>query len=297
MRSGCLLANVVTLDPLRRPMAPRGPARRLRRRCECDNSREKGRSEPSAALSPPRRRSMDRSFTSCRCSPIGVFPRAYRRRLSRRQDLRALHRSRLSAFPMAGNPILASGVSGSGPVAGTVQLGTGIGAEIDLMLFVISCYFGMGFFAAADGFTFAFLLIGSAVSASTLGWIFHIGQSCTPGFVPFEILLATAGVLTMTSGHIAIQPRAKAEGKVSDVRGYWLLKVRLLYPRRPELSVLNPEGRSKAGRFRARSNIGHRQKLASRSAKPPTASCISLSREPAAHSRGRRPLTPCQSRN
>lgn len=168
-------------------------------------------------------------------------------------------------FPVAGNPILASGVSGSGPVAGTGQLGTGIGAEIDLMLFVISRYFGMGFFGAVDGFTFAFLLIGSAVSASTLGWVFHIAQSRTPSAVSFQILLATAGVLTMTSGHIAIQPRAKAEGKVSAVRG--------------------------------KKTVGHRQTLASRSAKQPTASCISLSREPAVQFRGRRPLASCQSRN
>jgi MFS family permease len=102
--------------------------------------------------------------------------------------------------PMAGIAILASGVSGAGPVAGTVLLGLGIGAEIDLMSFVISRYFGIRFFGAVHGFMFAFVLIGNAVGATALGWSFQLAHSYTPGFVLFEILLAIACLLMMTLG-------------------------------------------------------------------------------------------------
>lgn len=102
--------------------------------------------------------------------------------------------------PMAGIAVLASGVAGWGPVAGTILLGLGIGAEIDLLSFIISRYFGIRFFATLHGFCFALVLIGNAAGAIILGWFFQLAHSYTPGFVVFEILLAIACVLMMTLG-------------------------------------------------------------------------------------------------
>lgn len=102
--------------------------------------------------------------------------------------------------PMVGIAILGSGVAGSWAVAGTILLGLGIGAEIDLLSFIISRYFGIRFFATLHGFCFALVLIGNAVGASILGWVFQFGHSYTPGFIVFEILLALACVLMMTLG-------------------------------------------------------------------------------------------------
>jgi len=101
--------------------------------------------------------------------------------------------------PMAGIAILGSG-SAPGPVVGTILLGLGIGAEIDLMSFIISRYFGIRFFGTLHGFMFALVLIGNAVGASILGWFFQLEHSYTPGFVIFEVLLAISCALMLTLG-------------------------------------------------------------------------------------------------
>ncbi len=100
--------------------------------------------------------------------------------------------------PMVGIAILATGMAN--PVIGTVLLGLGIGAEIDLMSFIISRYFGVRFFGALHGFMFAPVLLGNAVGASILGWCFQLMHSYTPGFALFEVLLAIACMLIMTLG-------------------------------------------------------------------------------------------------
>jgi len=100
--------------------------------------------------------------------------------------------------PMVGIAVLASGLVE--PVVGTILLGLGIGAEIDLMSFVISRYFGIRFFGALHGFMFAPVLLGNAVGASILGWCFQLMHSYMLGFVLFEILLAIACILIMTLG-------------------------------------------------------------------------------------------------
>lgn len=100
--------------------------------------------------------------------------------------------------PMAGIAVLATGTAA--PAVGTVLLGLGIGAEIDLMSFIISRYFGVRFFGALHGFMFAPVMLGNAAGASILGWCFQWLHSYAPGFALFEILLATACVLMMTLG-------------------------------------------------------------------------------------------------
>ena len=100
--------------------------------------------------------------------------------------------------PMVAIAVLATGPAN--PVVGTVLLGLGIGAEIDLMSFIISRYFGIRFFGALHGFMFAPVLLGNAVGASILGWCFQLMHSYTSGFSVFEVLLAIACVLIMTLG-------------------------------------------------------------------------------------------------
>jgi MFS family permease len=100
--------------------------------------------------------------------------------------------------PMVGIAILATSMAV--PVVGTVLLGLGIGAEIDLMSFIISRYFGIRFFGALHGFMFALVMLGNAMGASILGWCFQLLHGYTPGFALFEVLLAIACVLMMTLG-------------------------------------------------------------------------------------------------
>jgi MFS family permease len=117
--------------------------------------------------------------------------------------------------PMAGIAILGSG-TGS-PVLGTVLLGAGIGAEIDLMSFIISRYFGIRYFGTLHGFMFAFAAFGNFVGSSILGWSFQLLGGYGPAFVLFEALLVSAIAIFATLGPY-VYPAPHAEPMRSSLR-------------------------------------------------------------------------------
>lgn len=86
------------------------------------------------------------------------------------------------------------------PLIGTVLLGLGIGAEMDLMSFLITRYFGLRAFGALHGIMFSIFVLGNAAGASALGWTFQFTKSYTPAFVVFEGLLVVACILFLTLG-------------------------------------------------------------------------------------------------
>jgi hypothetical protein len=102
--------------------------------------------------------------------------------------------------PMAGIAILAWNVASVSPVVGTALLGLGIGAEVDLMSFLISRYFGLRSFGALHGLMFAALVLGNAAGASVLGWSFQLLQSYEMTLGSFELLLVIAALLFATLG-------------------------------------------------------------------------------------------------
>ncbi len=114
--------------------------------------------------------------------------------------------------PMAGIAILGLGIGGLGPILGTILLGTGIGAEIDLMSFIISRFFGVRAFGALHGFMFAWAILGNAVGSSILGWSYQLLHSYGPGFVVFEVFLVVTCALLGTMG-----PYRYPAGTRSDV--------------------------------------------------------------------------------
>lgn len=97
--------------------------------------------------------------------------------------------------PMIGLAILGMGFRGMGPVLGTVLLGMGMGAEIDLLAYIIAAYFGLRAFGAMHGFIFMGALLANAVGVSILGWCYQLTKSYTAGFIGFEIILAISVVL------------------------------------------------------------------------------------------------------
>jgi MFS family permease len=115
--------------------------------------------------------------------------------------------------PMAGIAILATGAGN--PVIGTVLLGLGIGAEIDLMSFIVSRYFGVRFFGSLHGFMFAFAAFGNFIGSSALGWSFELLHSYGPAFVLFELFLAIAIVIFARLGPYAYP--AAAESPVASL--------------------------------------------------------------------------------
>jgi MFS family permease len=97
--------------------------------------------------------------------------------------------------PMVGIAILGYGVGRVGPVVGTILLGISVGAEFDLMAFIISRYFGVRSFGALYGLLMMFVNFANAAGSSLMGWCFQIKHSYKPMFVVFEFLLVVAIVL------------------------------------------------------------------------------------------------------
>jgi MFS family permease len=101
-------------------------------------------------------------------------------------------------LPMVGIAIL--GFGGAGPIIGTVLLGLGVGAEIDLMSFLIARYFGIREFGSLHGLMFSAVLLGNFAGATLLGWSYQGLGSYRPGFILFEIMLVAACLLLLRLG-------------------------------------------------------------------------------------------------
>jgi MFS family permease len=115
-------------------------------------------------------------------------------------------------MPMIGLAILGMGYRGAGPVLGTVLLGMGMGAEIDLLAYIIAAYFGVRAFGAIHGFIFMGALLANAVGAAALGWCYQLTKSYSIGFIAFEIILAISVVLFALLGPYRFPVRKHLKG-------------------------------------------------------------------------------------
>jgi MFS family permease len=108
--------------------------------------------------------------------------------------------------PLAGLLLLGSGAAYPWPLVGTVLLGLGIGAEIDLMSFLIGRYFGTRAFGALHGTMFSFVMLGQAGGSSVLGWVFQATGSYDAAFLGLMVLLVAASALLLALGPYAFPP-------------------------------------------------------------------------------------------
>lgn len=95
-------------------------------------------------------------------------------------------------IPMTGIAVLASGFGGLAPLTGAVLCGLGIGADVDLMAFFVSRYFGMKEYAKLYGVMLALFTLANGVGPALSGLSFDRYHSYTPIFVVYEILLVIA---------------------------------------------------------------------------------------------------------
>jgi len=98
-------------------------------------------------------------------------------------------------FPIAGIALLGGGRGGLVPIAGTLLCGLAVGAEVNLMAFLVTRYFGLkaygtiygvmfGFFAGANG-------VGPFLATHSYNWYHSYG----PAFVWFQAALLVAVAL------------------------------------------------------------------------------------------------------
>lgn len=108
--------------------------------------------------------------------------------------------------PMAGIALLGSGAGGLVPLAGTILCGVGIGAEVDLMAFFVSRYFGLRGFAQIYGLMFGIFAVGTGLGPYAMGAGFDAFHSYRAIFVGFEVILLIACGLLLRLGPYQFPP-------------------------------------------------------------------------------------------
>lgn len=99
-----------------------------------------------------------------------------------------------------GIALLATGAGGSVPFVATVLCGLGIGAEVDLMAFFVSRYFGLRSFGAIYGTLFALFSVGNSVGPYLMDLSFGHAGSYVPMMIAFVIALVGACALLLPLG-------------------------------------------------------------------------------------------------
>jgi MFS family permease len=102
--------------------------------------------------------------------------------------------------PMIGIASLASGAGGAAPLIGAIGCGIGIGAEVDLMAFFASRYFGLRDYAKIYGIMFGVFSFGVGVGPALSGASWDLFHSYTPIFVVYEIMLAVTCIVFLRLG-------------------------------------------------------------------------------------------------
>ncbi len=89
-------------------------------------------------------------------------------------------------IPMAGIALLASGAGGMVPLIGAVLCGMGVGAEVDIMAFFVSRYFGLKSYGKIYGLMFAVFAFAQGFGPLIAGWSYDRFHSYQPAFMIFE---------------------------------------------------------------------------------------------------------------
>lgn len=103
-------------------------------------------------------------------------------------------------IPMIGLGLLICGAPEFWSIVAVVFMGLLIGAEFDLMAFIVSRYFGIRAFGALYGFMLMFVELANAAGMLLMGWCFQLKHSYVPMLCIFEVFLATALVLISQMG-------------------------------------------------------------------------------------------------
>jgi MFS family permease len=103
-------------------------------------------------------------------------------------------------LPMIGIALLGSGWAYPVPLFGAALCGAGIGAEIDLMAFFISRYFGLKAYGKVYGLMFMLFNIGTGLGPALSGRAFDMYHGYTQIFVVYEVALAITCLLLVRLG-------------------------------------------------------------------------------------------------
>ena len=106
-------------------------------------------------------------------------------------------------LPMAGIALLASGWGYPAPLLGAALCGAGIGAEVDLMAFFVSRYFGLKAYGEIYGVMFMMFTLGTGLGPALSGRAFDIFHSYFQIFAAYEVALVITCLLLVGLGPYA----------------------------------------------------------------------------------------------
>jgi MFS family permease len=121
-------------------------------------------------------------------------------------------------MPMIGIALLASRAGGIVPAAGAVTLGLGIGAEVDLMAFFVSRYFGLRDYAKIYGLMFGLFGVGTGVGPALSGFSFDWFHSYLPVFVAYEAMLFVTCAIFLGLGPYPYPARQEEFGTEGSIK-------------------------------------------------------------------------------
>ena len=104
------------------------------------------------------------------------------------------------AIPMIGIALLGSGIGGVVPFIGAICCGAGIGAEIDMMAFFVSRYFGIKAYGKIYGVMAMAFNIGTGLGPALSGLSFDRFHSYGPIFLAYELALGVTCALFLRLG-------------------------------------------------------------------------------------------------
>ncbi|MGY4495255.1 MFS transporter [Pseudomonas sp. TE3610] len=121
--------------------------------------------------------------------------------------------------PVIGILLLYSGASGAGAMLCAALIGLGVGAEVDLIAYLIARYFGLRAFGEIYGYLFGLFCLGTAFGPLLMG----IGQTVLGSYDPVLLLFAgcmvLACVLMLCVGRYPDLARAPQVGSVTPPAG------------------------------------------------------------------------------
>jgi len=105
--------------------------------------------------------------------------------------------------PVIGIALLLAASQPIPAVIGTVLVGIGLGAEVDLIAFLLSRYLGMRSFGEIYGYLFGVFMLGTGLGPFAMGVSFDYTGSYELIFVCFEVALILASILMLRLGPYA----------------------------------------------------------------------------------------------
>jgi predicted MFS family arabinose efflux permease len=106
----------------------------------------------------------------------------------------------LFLLPLAGVTMLALGAGGATPMLAAMSLGFGLGAEIDVIGFMVSRYFGLRAYGEVYGCMFAIFTVGTGLGPVLMGLSFDATGSYAFTLTMFGMALVVASLLVSRLG-------------------------------------------------------------------------------------------------